>query len=94
MLTKSKLQQMSDSQLQSYVMDYARQNKMGDTEAADMLQRFQAMREQTPTAPSTGVTKGRNKPRKMGKKYGGGVKTQGYRYGGKACRGRKANYKA
>jgi len=38
-------------------------------------------------APSAGVTKGRNKPRRMGK-------TQGYAYGGKACRGRKANYKA
>ena len=80
MLTKGKLQQMSDSQLQSYVMNYARQNKLGDLEAADMLQRFQAMKAQTPSAPSTGVTKGRNKPRRMGKKYGGSV------------RGRKANY--
>jgi len=87
MLTKGQLQQMSDSQLQSYVMDYARQNKMGDMQAADMLKRLQAMRQDTPAAPSTGVTKGRNKPRRMGK-------TQGYKYGGKACRGRKANYKA
>ena len=81
MLTKGKLQSMSDSQLQSYVMNYARQNKLGDLEAADMLQRFQAMKAQTPSAPSTGVTKGRNKPRRMGKKYGGGVLS------------RKANYK-
>ena len=81
MLTKGKLQQMSDSQLQSYVMDYARQNKLGELEAADMLQRFQAMKAQTPSAPSTGVTKGRNKPRRMGKKYGGDIL------------GRKANYK-
>lgn len=86
MLTKGQLQQMSDSQLQSYVMDYARQNKMGDLEAADMLKRLEAIRQDTPAAPSTGVTKGRNKPRRMGK-------TQGYAHGGKACRGRKANYK-
>ena len=71
MLTKGQLQQMSDSQLQSYVMNYARQNKMGDMEAADMLRRFQAMKTQAPSAPSAGVTKGRNKPRRMGK-------TQGY----------------
>jgi len=86
MLTKGQLQQMSDSQLQSYVMDYARQNKMGDMQAADMLKRLQAMRQDTPAAPSTGVTKGRNKPRRMGK-------TQGYKLGG-GVRGRKANYKA
>ena len=88
MLTKSQLQKMSGAQLQSYVMNYARQNKMGDMEAADMLRRFEEIRAAKPTAPSTGVTKGRNKPRRMGK-------TQGYKYGGKACspRGRKAIYK-
>ena len=80
MLTKSQLQKMSGAQLQSYVMDYARQNKMGDLEAADMLRKFEEIRAAKPSAPSTGVTKGRNKPRRMGKKYGGGV------------RGRKAKY--
>ena len=80
MLTKSQLQNMSGAQLQSYVMDYARQNKMGDLEAADMLRKFEEIRAAKPTAPSTGVTKGRNKPRRMGKKHGGSV------------RGRKANY--
>jgi hypothetical protein len=53
---------------------------MGDLEAADMLRKFEEIRAAKPSAPSTGVTKGRNKPRRMGKKYGGGV------------RGRKANY--
>lgn len=80
MLTKGQLQQMSDSQLQSYVMDYARQNKLGDLEATDMYKRLEAIRQDAPAAPSTGVTKGRNKPRRMGKKYGGGVLS------------RKANY--
>ena len=80
MLTKSQLQRMSGAQLQGYVMDYARQNKMGDLEAADMLRKFEEIRAAKPSAPSTGVTKGRNKPRRMGKKYGGSV------------RGRKANY--
>jgi len=80
MLTKGQLQKMSGAQLQSYVMDYARQNKMGDLEAADMLRKFEEIRAAKPSAPSTGVTKGRNKPRRMGKKYGGSV------------RGRKANY--
>ena len=80
MLTKGQLQKMSGAQLQSYVMDYARQNKMGDLEAADMLRKFEEIRAAKPSAPSTGVTKGRNKPRRMGKKYGGGVLS------------RKANY--
>ena len=80
MLTKSQLQKMSGAQLQSYVMNYARQNKLGDLEATDMYKRLEVIRAAKPSAPSTGVTKGRNKPRRMGKKYGGSV------------RGRKANY--
>ena len=51
MLTKGQLQKMSGAQLQSYVMDYARQNKVGDLEAADMLRKFEEIRAAKPSAP-------------------------------------------
>lgn len=79
---RSRIQGMSDSEYNSYVRDLTRTAK-NDAEAAKIRDMYDKMRAAGESAPSATV---RQKAR--------GGKIKGYAYGGKACRGRKANYKA
>lgn len=81
----SRYANMSDAEFDAAVRDVALTAK-NDAEAAKARDRMIRLREMGQgEAPSAGITKGRNKPRRMGK-------TQGYKLGG-GVRGRKANYK-
>jgi len=79
---RSRVQDMSDSEYNSFVRDLERTAK-NDAEAAEIRTMYDKMRAAGESAPSATVRQ---------KKRGG--KVRGYAYGGKACRGRKANYKA
>lgn len=79
---RSRVQNMSDSEYNAYVRDLTRTAK-NDAEAAQIKKMYDKMRAAGESAPSATV---RQKAR--------GGKVRGYAHGGKACRGRKANYKA
>lgn len=79
---RSRIQGMSDSEYNAYVRDLTRTAK-NDAEAAKIRDMYDKMRAAGESAPSATV---RQKAR--------GGKIKGYAHGGKACRGRKANYKA
>lgn len=84
---RSRIQNMSDSEYAAHIRDLTRTAK-NDAEAAQIRNMYDKMRAAGESAPSATV---RQKAR--------GGKIKGYKYGTpkggvKACRGRKANYKA
>jgi len=80
---RSRIQGMSDSEYDSYIRDMMR-TADNDVEAGKIKTMYDKMRAAGESAPSQGVRKPKAR----------GGKIKGYAYGGKACRGRKANYKA
>jgi len=79
---RSRVQDMSDSEYNAMLRDLMR-TADNDVEAGKIKTMYDKMRAAGESAPSATVRQ---------KKRGG--KVRGYAYGGKACRGRKANYKA
>ena len=79
---RSRVQNMSDSEYNAMLRDLMR-TADNDVEAGKIKTMYDKMRAAGESAPSATVRQ---------KKRGG--KVRGYAHGGKACRGRKANYKA
>ena len=88
---RSRIQGMSDSEYNAHIRDLLRTAK-NDAEAAQIKKMYDKMRAAVESAPSRqeNIRRGMDSPLKKAR----GGKIKGYAHGGKACRGRKANYKA